>query len=84
MMGTLSLLNTKCLFLKVLPFVYLWLSWVFVAVHRLFNAACGLSLLAVSRGGYSQDAALWILAAVASLVTEHGLWSGPSRCGTWA
>ena len=28
------------------------------------NAACGLSLLAVSRGGYSQDAALGILAAV--------------------
>ena len=84
MMGTLSLLNPKCLFLTVLPFVYLWLPWVFVAVHRLFNAACGLSLLAVSRAGYSQDAALGILAAVASLVTEHGLWSGPSRCGTWA
>jgi len=62
----------------------LWLPWVFVAVHRLFNAACGLSLLAVSRAGYSQDAALGILAVVASLVTEHGLWSGPSRCGTWA
>ena len=46
--------------------------------------ALGLSLLAVSRAGYSQDAALGILAAVASLVTEHGLWSGPSRCGTWA
>ena len=32
-MGTLSLLNTKRLFLKVLQLVYLWLSWVFVAVH---------------------------------------------------
>ena len=43
---------------------YFWLPWVFIA-------ACGLSLVAVSRG-YSV-AVHGLLIAVASLVAEHGL-----------
>ena len=46
-------------------FIYLWLCWVFVA-------ACGLSLVAASRG-YSFVAVRGLLIAVASLIVEHGL-----------
>ena len=45
-------------------YIYTWLHWVFVAVHRL-------SLVAAS-GGYSV-AVHWLLIAVVSLVVEHGL-----------
>ena len=49
-----------------LRFIYFWLHWVFVAVHRL-------SLVAAS-GGYFLVAVLGLLIAVAFLVAEHGLW----------
>ena len=44
--------------------IYLWLCWVFIAVHRLS--------LTVARGGYSLVAARRLLITVASLV-EQGL-----------
>lgn len=42
-----------------------WLCWVFVAMRRLFTAACGFSPAAASR--------VYFLLAVASLVSEHRL-----------
>ena len=47
-------------------FIYLWLHWVFVA-------ACGLSLVAASGGGLLFIVVRRLLIAVASLVAEHGL-----------
>ena len=52
-------------FFKFIYFIYLWLCWVFVAMH-------GLSLVAASRG-YSLLRLHGLLLAVASLVAEHGL-----------
>ena len=49
----------------LLLFIYLWLHWVFFA-------ACGLSLAAVSRG-LLFIVVLGLLTVVASLVVEHGL-----------
>ena len=46
-------------------FIYFWLHWVFVA-------AGGLSLVAAS-GGYSSLRVCRLLAAVASLLADHGL-----------
>ena len=46
-------------------FIYLWLSWVFVAAQ-------GLSLIVESRG-YSPVAGCRLLTVVTSLVTEHSL-----------
>ena len=45
--------------------IYFWLCWVSVAAR-------GFSLVVVSRG-YSLVAVCWLLIAVASLVSEHGL-----------
>ena len=50
----------------LLLFIYLWLHWVFFA-------ACGLSLAAVSRG-LLFIVVLGLLTVVASLVVEHRLW----------
>ena len=54
-------------FLKINLFllIYFWLNWVFVA-------ACGLSLVAVSRG-LLFVAVCRLLVAVASLVADHRL-----------
>ena len=52
-------------------FIYFWLCWVFIA-------ACGLSLVEVSRG-CSLVAMSRLLPLVASLVAEHRL----SSCGAW-
>ena len=57
-------------FLKLNLFIYFWLCWVFIAVHRL-------SLAAVN-AGYSLVVVFGLLIAVASLVAEHRLQ------GTWA
>ena len=51
---------------EITDFFFFWLHWVFIA-------ACELSLVAVS-GGYSLLRLLRPLIAVASQVTEHGLW----------
>ena len=53
------------LFKKNYLFLYFWLCWVFVAVHRL-------SLVAASRS-YSLVMVHRLLIAVASFVVEHGL-----------
>ena len=50
---------------SILFFFLIWLCWVFVAMHRLFIAARGLSLAAASR--------VCFLVAAASLVSEHRL-----------
>ena len=57
------LLNFKILLIRIL-FIYLWLCWVFVAVHWF-------SLVATS-GDYSLVVMHGLLVAVASLVVEHG------------
>ena len=59
------LLNFFILFINILfTFLYLWLCWVFVAVHWLsLVATSGDHPLVVMRG---------LLAAEASLVVEHG------------
>ena len=48
-----------------LIFIYLWLHWVFVA-------ACGLSLFA-ENGGYSPAVVLSLLLAVSTLLAEQGI-----------
>ena len=64
-------------FLKFI-YLYFWLCWVFIA-------ACGLSLLVVSKG-YSLVVVCGLLFAVASLVAEDGALGnvGFSSFGTWA
>ena len=58
--------GTSCWVPEIYSFFFLiWLCWVFVAMHRLFIAARGLSLAAVSR--------VCFLVAAASLVWEHRL-----------
>ena len=44
-------------------FIYFWLCWVFVAVHRLFSS--------VASRGYSPVEVRGLLVAVVSLVAEH-------------
>ena len=60
-------LTVFCFFLinLFILLIYFWLRWVFIA-------ACGLSLVAASRG-YSFIAVRGLLIAVASLVAEHRL-----------
>ena len=56
---------------SVTPFTYFfWLCGVFIELHRLFAAACGLSLVS---GVYSLVAVFRLLIAVASLVAKHRL-----------
>ena len=68
---------TFFLFLNIYLFIYLWLRWVFVAVHWL-------SLVAVS-GGYSS---LWCagfsLQWLLLLRSMGSRRAGFSSCGTWA
>ena len=54
----------------------------FFPLHWVFIAACGLSLVSVSRG-YSLIVFHELLIAMASLVAMHGA-LGLSSCGTWA
>ena len=54
----------------------------FFPLHWVFVAACGPSLIAVSRG-YSLVVFHELLIAMASLVAMHGA-LGLSSCGTWA
>ena len=60
-------MNIGCMYLFFYNFIfiYLWLHWIFVAV-------CGLSLVIASRG-LLFIAVHWLLIVVASLVVEHGL-----------
>ena len=72
-MELLFFLKNKFIYL----FIYFWLRWVFVAVHRL-------SLVAASRGYSSLRCAgfsLWWILLVWSTGSRH---VGFSRCGTWA
>ena len=65
-----------CLFFQIIySCVCFWLCWIIVA-------ACGLSLVAASRG-YSLVATHRLLIAVASLVVEHRVW-GPQTSGVVA
>ena len=75
-----SLDASRNFFLKnkfIYVFIYLWLHWVFVAV-------CGLSLVAAS-GGYSllqfMGFSLWWLLLLQSTGSRR---TGFSSCGTWA
>ena len=52
-------------FIYINLFIYFWLHWVFVAVHRLS--------LVVASGGYSSVVVRGFLIAVASLVVEYGI-----------
>ena len=64
-------------FKKFIYFIYFWLRWVFVA-------ACGLSLVAASRGYSSlwcMGFSLWWLLLLRSTGSRH---SGFSSCGRWA
>ena len=58
-------MEDSCFYLFIYLFIYFWLRWVFVA-------ACGLSLVAVSRG-LLFVAVRGLLIVGASLVAEHGL-----------
>ena len=62
---TLHIYQESDFFKKFFIITYFCLLWVLVA-------ACGLSLVAASRG-YSLDAVFGLLIAVASLVAEHRL-----------
>ena len=64
-------------FFNIYLFIYLWLHWLFVAVH-------GLSLV-VASGGYSllrcTGFSLWWLLLLQSTGSRH---MGLSSCGSWA
>ena len=62
-------------FFKKIYFIYFWLHWVFVA-------ACGLSLVAASRGHSSLWCAGLSLRWPLSLQSTGSRRAGPSSCGT--
>ena len=64
-------------FFKKIYFIYFWLHWVFVA-------ACGLSLVAASRGHSSLWCAGLSLRWPLSLQSTGSRRAGPSSCGTQA
>ena len=66
----------EILFFKIM---YFWLCWVFTASLRL-------SLVVERNGSYSLVVVRWLLIALASLVSQHGLslCVDFSSCGSWA
>ena len=57
------------LFKKIIIYIYFWLHWVFIAMHRLS--------LVMAREGYSLVSVCRYLIAMTSLVAEHrlqGVW----------
>ena len=74
----------SCHFVLSLRKIVLFKQFINLWLHRVFIAACGLSLVGAS-GGYSPVTVHWLLISGACVVAEHGLLSvrGFSSCGMW-